>query len=478
MERKESILAQVERFEDYCLRKRSLEGDIESTLARIDERAVGVVERAEFELEKTKGECAEVEARFEKARRGDFEKAEPFRIPLESGIHTSLDVRKDGGAPEAHSAALANSAPNGPIQPEAVIPSSSISTSAADSDGFSMISTQPQGANRSTDQESSPDHSRDDTSDELLPLLVQRYTDLCHERRTLQEEIEERLERKERMAAERLRCAKIALETTRQRAVEIVAALNEASGGDTKINLPAAMESAKSSPAMTRREATDILTRVKDASGAIESFILPWQHEVEMEAYSTEEKSPRLAPSLIVSPAVPVPACPATVPSQPVPTIVSPNSTLTPNSFPLAARLAAVVAPTIEPLIPTKPAAITSPNPKPHKHQALLQRYEQRMNAAKSTADKSLKVSNVPWPVLHSQSPLHLTHPSLSTTTLQSNLQEFIHSYSQWKHSTFKKTSATMLSDWVLIVGKMKKKNKGGKQMGDNVIGHLRTFSK
>ena len=198
------------------------------------------MERAEYELEKTKGECAELEARFEKARRGDFEKAEPFHIPLESGLHTSLDIRKDGGAPEAHSAALANSAPNEPIQPEPVIPSSSISTSAADSDSFSVVSTQAQGANRSTDQESSSDHSGDDTSDEILPLLAQRYTDLCHERRTLQEEIEDRLERKERMAAERLRCAKIALETARQRAVEIVAALNEASGGDTKIDLPAA----------------------------------------------------------------------------------------------------------------------------------------------------------------------------------------------------------------------------------------------
>ena len=40
------------------------------------------------------------------------------------------------------------------------------------------------------------------------------------------------------MAAQRLRCAKIMLQTTRERAVEIVAALNEASGGDAKIRLP------------------------------------------------------------------------------------------------------------------------------------------------------------------------------------------------------------------------------------------------
>ena len=40
------------------------------------------------------------------------------------------------------------------------------------------------------------------------------------------------------MATERLICANIMLQTTRERAVEIVAALNDASGGHTKIKLP------------------------------------------------------------------------------------------------------------------------------------------------------------------------------------------------------------------------------------------------
>src|SRR5258708_34663306 len=110
--------------------------------------------------------------------------------------------------------------------------------SIADSDSFSVISNQQQ-SDASTDiiQQSSStpsSSSEDDLSDEFLTLLVQRYTDLCHERRTLHEEIEDRLERKKRLAAEKFRCAKIALEATRQKAVDIVAALNEAVGRDTK----------------------------------------------------------------------------------------------------------------------------------------------------------------------------------------------------------------------------------------------------
>ena len=206
-------------------------------------------------------------------------------------------------------------------------------------------------------------------------------------------------------------------------------------------------------------------------------------------------------------------AGPATVQPQPVPTILS---TLTPNPFPLATSSTTVVdqlvsaspfahepvcaspvpvilvptptstilpgltcsAPTIEPLDPANPPAVnTLPHPNLHKDQALLQLYEQRMNAAKITASKALMVLNMPWPVLHSQSRLNVDHPSLSTTSLQSNLREFIHSYSQWKHSTFEQTSTAMLSDWVSIVGKLKNK-KVGKQTADRVISHLRTFSK
>ena len=445
MEIKESILAQVERFEGYCLRKRSLEGDIESTLTRIDEKAVGVVERAEYELEKTKGECAELDARFEKARRGDYEKAEPFHIPLESGVHTSLDVRKDGGAPEAHSAALANSAPNEPIQPEAVIPSSSISTSAADSDGFSVVSTQPQGASRSTDQESSSDHSRDDASDELLPLLVQRYTDLCHERRTLQEEIEDRLERKERMAAERLRCAKIALEATRQRAVEIVAALNEASGGDTKIDLPAAWISLAadhgSGSGPTETQCTIVHAPIIDPVKPVTPPSPP------------KETTP--PPSIVVPPE------PDTV----RPSAVEPLLQSVPRRIPAAQMPAAT------------PPAVTAPLPQPSSftptQRAIFAKYEELMVAAKA-AGSGVSMEKVPWPLLPptiSQYP----HKNILAAHLEnSKVTAFIVGYVRWKSWNLQVEGRSILADWEQLHSQVPEKKTGGRACAQKVVLILR----
>ena len=231
MESRESIVAQVERFEDFCLKKRRLEGDIESVLTRMDKDAVEVVEHAECELENTKRECAEIEARIERARRGDFDRAEKF---LESGRQSPLCAMNESIQPQAD------------IEPSpATSPSilASIPTSTADSDDFSVVSNpQKEAPDLSCDQGSVPNppgHSDDHSSDDFLTILVQRYIDICYERRTIQEEVENRLERKERVAVEKLTCAKIVLESTRQKAVEIVAALNEASGGDSVVNLPA-----------------------------------------------------------------------------------------------------------------------------------------------------------------------------------------------------------------------------------------------
>jgi len=79
-----------------------------------------------------------------------------------------------------------------------------------------------------------------DISDDFITFLVQQYADLCHDRRAraLQGEIEEKLERNERNALNRLVRAMIALDTARQNAVEIIAALMEASGGDAQIRVP------------------------------------------------------------------------------------------------------------------------------------------------------------------------------------------------------------------------------------------------
>ena len=441
MESKESILAQVERFEDYCLRKRNLEGDIESTLIRIDEKAVGVVERAEYELERTKRECAELETRFEKARRGDFEKAEPFRIPLESGLHTSLDVRQDGGAPEARNAALANSAA---IQPEPAIPSSSISTSAADSDGFSVVSTQPQGASRSTDQESSTDHSRDDTSDELLPLLVQRYTDLCHERRTLQEEIEDRLERKERLAAERLRCAKIALETTRQRAVEIVAALNEASGGDTKIDLPAAWIS--------------LAADHGPGSGPIETqFTIVHAPIIDPVKAVTPPSPPK---ETTPPPSIVVPPEPDTVRSSAVEHLS--------QSF--LRRVPAAQMPAATP--PAVPAPLPQPTLTATQY-AIFAKYEELMVAAKA-AGSGVSMEKVPWPLLTptiSQYP----HKNIIAAHLEnSKVTAFFEGYARRKSWNLQVEGKSVLSDWEQLHSQVPEKKTGGRACMQKVVWILR----
>ena len=303
-----------------------------------------------------------------------------------------------------------------------------------------------------------------------LASIVKRAISLCEARRSLQEEILKSLEKRERLYLD-------------------------------------AVESAKGSLAMTRREVMDIVTRLTDASGGIIGIIFPWQHGVEKEARSTEKKSPSPTPSPItISPAMPVPACPAPVPPRPVPALTPTPLTLAPCSTTAVGHLISasppvhkpifpspppvVLAPkptsatlppptlTIKPSIPAKPPAVTLPRPNLPKHQELLQRYEQRMNAAKSIKDKAIKVPSIPWPVLNSQFPLDITGPALNTPAFQANLREFINSYSQWKHLTFKQTSTAMLGDWVLILSKIKTKNKGARQMANKVISDLRTFSK
>jgi len=87
-----------------------------------------------------------------------------------------------------------------------------------------------------------------------------------------------------------------------------------------------AVERAKGSLATKRQEAVDIVTRLTDASGGIISIISPWRHRVEKEAHSTEKRSPSPTPPPITAgPAMPIPACPGTVSSRPVPATIAPN---------------------------------------------------------------------------------------------------------------------------------------------------------
>ena len=300
-----------------------------------------------------------------------------------------------------------------------------------------------------------------------LTSLVKHGSGLCVARRALEKEVLKRLETKEK-------------------------------------SYLAAVESAKNSLAMRRQDAVDIIERLKVASGGIINIILPWHNEVEKEAYDPEKKphAPTASPSTLI-PAMPISACPEHVP---VPIIVAQRSTLiptSPKSVPCSmnvvehsietARLvhtSVSLAPeptlrtslpctacstsTINPPVPARPPS-SSPNVQEHKK--LLHRYEERMSTAKSIGYSTISRSMVPWPVLVSQFPLRSTDPSLGTTTLEANLQDFIDSYSQWKHLTFEETSTIMLNDWVLILSKVEKRHSRTRETIDRVIRQLRTFS-
>ena len=164
-----------------------------------------------------------------------------------------------------------------------------------------------------------------------LASIVERGLGLCEARRSLYEEILKDLEEREKLYLD-------------------------------------AVESAKSSLAMTRRKAIDLVTRLKGASGGIIGITLPWQHGIEKEAYSVEKKSPGPTPSPVtVRPVTPVPACPALVLSQPVPAIVAPQSTLTlipaPCSTTTVDQLPTASAPVQKPVFSSPLPAAPAPRP-------------------------------------------------------------------------------------------------------------------
>ena len=272
-----------------------------------------------------------------------------------------------------------------------------------------------------------------------------------------------------------------------------------------------AVESVKSSLTMTRQDAVDIVKRLKVASGGIINIILPWHNEVEKEGHDPEKKphAPTASPSTLIPP-MPIPACPEHVP---VPNIVAQRSTLiltSPKSVPCSMNVvehsietAPLVQTSVSPsslLVPLAPeptlrtslpctacstSTINPPVPaRPpssslnvQEHQKLLHRYEERMNTAKGIGCSTIYWSMIPWPVLVSQFPLRSTDPSLSTTTLEANLEDFIGSYSEWKHLSFEETSAIMLNDWLLISSKVPLKHSRMTETIGRVIRQLRAFS-
>ena len=95
MEGEVATVAQVERFEDYCLRKRGLEVDIEVTLGRRDEKAMEAIDIAELELENTKREGLAIMARVKVALQGNFEGADKSGPPSETRRNNLSETLED-----------------------------------------------------------------------------------------------------------------------------------------------------------------------------------------------------------------------------------------------------------------------------------------------------------------------------------------------------------------------------------------------
>ena len=463
-------MAQVERFENYCLEKRRLEGDIESVLVRMDESAVEAVEHAQRELENTKRECAETEARIERARRGVFhDGAEKFG---ESGRQSPLYAMKEDKAPQESDSntRLANDASNEPIQPQADIePSSATSppilipmpTSIADSDDFSIVSNpQQEAAGPSYDKESISNpvgHSNDNSSDDILQILVQRYTDICYECRTVQEEIENKLERKERIAVERVTSARIALDTTRQKAVETVAALNEASGGDAMVNLPAGVLGSIDSKAI-----------ISPADGAYSSGPGP------IVSPSTVGYAHVSDPAKVHGHVTPIPPLkegplPTSTIFSPEPEAIRPIMPVEHLSQSILKRVPASELPAATPL------STTTPLPKPQVttiQQAIFRKYDKLMIAAKA-AGSGVSMEKVPWP-LFTISCEKYPHKNIAASHLKgSSVTDFVEGYIRWKGWKRKAGGKLMLGDWEHLHLQVPKKKSGGKACMQRVVSIL-----
>lgn len=417
MEGEESVAAQVERFEAYCLRKQSLEGEIELVLAMRDDNAVEAVQLAEHELGRTKRECAEIEARVEKARRLEFDRAERSRFLLETRLLVSPISGAKGGVLQATS----------------------------DSDSFSVVSDPQQGTTSTgVDQISGlnhPNDSEDDLSEEFLIHLVERYTNVCYERRMVQEEIEDRLEKKKRIVAEKLRCAKIALETTRQKAVNIVAALNDASQGDSKVSLPTgSIQSVGHNPIFTVPDgvyATGSGPMALPSSAAPVAGPYPVKPCAHSSPIASSKQTP-LPPSASATPALDtIRSTPLNHPTQ----SASRHTPVAQNSpIPLQSQ-----APKITPT-----------------QRAIYKKYEQMMVTAKA-AGGAVSMLTVPWPTLTSQPDQYPMQNIMAQQLEDSSVTCFIKGYIQWKGWNLKDNGASVLADWEQLHSQVPGRKPGGK---------------
>ena len=288
-----------------------------------------------------------------------------------------------------------------------------------------------------------------DLSNEFFSLLVQRYTDLCHERQILQEEIEDEIERKERLATEKLRCAIMHLETIREKAVEVVAVLNEASEGDTQVRLPAG--------ALGK---THIVSPIDPyPKNANNSFPPPLDAPASLSpaAHSTltgpvlDNTYSKDTTILTVVGQVPLPSTPRGVTINQLAGLIS--------------ELRRMPAPPPPP--PKPPSNITATQ------RAIFKKYDELMKAAKA-AGAPVPMAAVPWPLLVSHAHQYPMQNVMEKDLMSSSVVGFISLYSRWKGWNLRNDGQSMREDWERLLLVIQEQKPWGRACAVKVISVLR----
>ena len=276
-----------------------------------------------------------------------------------------------------------------------------------------------------------------DLSNEFFTRLVQRYTDLCHQRQILQEEIDDQIERKERLAAEKLRCAKIHLETIREKAVEIVAVLNETSEGDTQVRLPAGTldETHVVSPIdLCPKNANNSRPLPLDAPPPLSPVT-----DSTLTEPVPDNTSPKTATIVTVVGSVPCP-----LPSMPRGAAIG---QLTKLISELRGGTPAPPPP-LPPLpLPAPAPALKKPSNVTATQQAIFMKYDELMKAAKAVGATVL-MSTIPWPLLVPHAHQYPMQNVVEKSVLRSNVIGFFDLYSRWKGWNLRNDCQPMREDW------------------------------
>ena len=460
MEAEEPIPDQVERFENFCIKKNALERNFEVVFAKRDAKAVMDISLAERELESTKRECECLSARVTRARNGDFETTHRHRIPTQYVFRAFPVPVKLSGAPrisfpnDQRITGIAQAPLNIPTANKQHVPTShgvptppgSLPGQCSDTGLKKRVPLEAQ-----ADSQSDAYYDRrteDDLSDDFLTLLVQRYTDLCHERQNLQEEIEDRLERKERLAREKLRCAIIHLETIREKAVEVVAVLNEASGGDTQVRLP---------------------TGALDETHVALPIDLVSRNPLPLDGPSLP------TPAASSTPPLPIPdnrysgntAATTAVGSALCPLPSTPRGTTINQLTELISELRRTPAAPPSPPLPRSPSDITA------SQQAIFKRYDELIKAAKA-AGATVPMSAVPWPLLVQHAHQYPMENVMEKNLVNSSVVGFISLYSRWKGWNLRTDGQSMREDWEKLLLVIPGHKRGGRACVAKVVSILR----